>query len=269
MRYKRYKLVSPKSLEEEPKKYSWKRFLQVLMANLLSIGLTFGTSAIFEYKKKQKEKFEIVMMVMFDMRSSLESVEQSDANIRELMELQRQVADDSTLFASERQRVAELIPKPRYAVSTEKIFSSSIESINTVGSIKFTQLVSEFYLFRQIYKTNICDSIHADITGSSAVTAFKSFQYSDSYASDFLAVDFAKYALVSIDMVTGMEQQYAECMRIMKLSDEDLEQYRREKLDKEPETMEKEILQRESRKEEVMQLQKEINEARPKGTTSY
>ena len=87
---------------------------------------------------------------------------------------------------------------------------------------------------------------------------------SDSYASDFLAVDFAKYALVSIDMVTGMEQQYAECMRIMKLSDEDLEQYRREKLDKEPKTMEKEILQRESRKEEVMQLQKEINEARPK-----
>lgn len=92
------------------------------------------------------------------------------------------------------------------------------------------------------------------ITGSSAVTAFKSFQYSDSYASDFLDVDFAKYALVSIDMVTGME---------------DLEQFRQEKLDKEPETMEQEILQRESRKEEVMQLQKEINEARPKGTTSY
>lgn len=107
------------------------------------------------------------------------------------------------------------------------------------------------------------------ITGSSAVTAFKSFQYSDSYASDFLDVDFAKYALVSIDMVTGMEEQYAECMRIMNLTDEDLEQFRQEKLDKEPETMEKEILQRESRKEEVMQLQKEINEARPKGTTSY
>ena len=259
----RYKIVSPDSLKEEPKKYSWKRFLQVLLANLLSIGLTFGTSALIDYRHQQKKKREIVVMVMYDMHTSLESVEQSDANIHQLMQIQQQVANDTTLFASKKQLVAELIPKPRYTASTEQIFTSSIETINTVGSLEFTQLVSEFYLFRQLYKTNICDSIHKDITGSSSVTAFKSYQYSNVCAKDFVNIDISKYALVSIDVVTGMEQQYAECRRIMKITDEELEQYRSKLMKLEPSTLEIEN-QRELKKAEVMQLLMEIQGAKEK-----
>ena len=37
----------------------------------MSIALTFGTAAVVDYAKKQKEKRDIVMMVMYDMYNSL------------------------------------------------------------------------------------------------------------------------------------------------------------------------------------------------------
>ena len=42
---------------------SLKQFLLSLLATIVSIALTFGTAAIIDYNKKQKEKREIVMMV--------------------------------------------------------------------------------------------------------------------------------------------------------------------------------------------------------------
>lgn len=42
---------------------SLKQFLLSLLATTVSIALTFGTAAIIDYNKKQKEKREIVMMV--------------------------------------------------------------------------------------------------------------------------------------------------------------------------------------------------------------
>ena len=41
---------------------SLKQFLLSLFATTVSIALTFGTAAIIDYNKKQKEKREIVMM---------------------------------------------------------------------------------------------------------------------------------------------------------------------------------------------------------------
>ena len=53
---------------------SLKQFLLSLFATTVSIALTFGTAAIIDYNKKQKENREIVMMVMYDMYNSLESI---------------------------------------------------------------------------------------------------------------------------------------------------------------------------------------------------
>lgn len=69
-----------------------------LGATTMSIALTFGTAAVIDYTKKQNEKREIVMMVMYDMYNSLKAVEESDANIRKSMELQLQIAEDTSSF---------------------------------------------------------------------------------------------------------------------------------------------------------------------------
>lgn len=222
----RIRVARPKMLKLDNGIFTWKLFVQALMANLLSIGLTFGTSAFFEYKKKQKEKHEIVLMVMFDLNNSLASVEQSEGDLQQLLQLQQRVAADTTLFATEKERIAQLLPKPKYTEATENIFTSSIETINTVGSIQFTQMVSEFYLFRNFYKTYICENLLQEVCGTNAIAAFQGFRNVDFFAKDFLEIDFTNYALLSKDVETKMQRNYADCQRIVDVSDEEIESYR-------------------------------------------
>ena len=222
----RIRVARPKMLKLDNGMFTWKLFVQALMANLLSIGLTFGTSAFFEYKKKQKEKHEIVLMVMFDLNNSLASVEQSEGDLQQLLQLQQRVAADTTLFATEKEHIAQLLPKPKYTEATENIFTSSIETINTVGSIQFTQLVSEFYLFRNFYKTYICGTLLNEVAGGKSVAAFQGLRNTDFFAKDFLDVDFTNYALTCKDVETRMQQSYADCQRIVDVSDEEIESYR-------------------------------------------
>ena len=59
------KLHTPKSLKTGSWMASMKQFLLSIVATSLSNALTFGTAAIIDNKKKQSEKREIVMMVMF------------------------------------------------------------------------------------------------------------------------------------------------------------------------------------------------------------
>ena len=68
------KLHTPKSLKNGSGMASLKQFLLSLCATTVSIALTFGTAAFIDYNKKQKEKREIVMMVMYDMYNSLENL---------------------------------------------------------------------------------------------------------------------------------------------------------------------------------------------------
>ena len=55
-----------------------KQFLLSILATTVSIALTFGTSAIIDNNKKQREKREIVMMVVYDMSNSLKQFERAD-----------------------------------------------------------------------------------------------------------------------------------------------------------------------------------------------
>ena len=69
-----------------------------IFATTVSIALTFGTAAVVDHYKKQSEKREIVMMVMYDMYNSLQSMERADSMIRQSMDIQRQIAEDTTRF---------------------------------------------------------------------------------------------------------------------------------------------------------------------------
>ncbi len=134
---------------------SMKQFLLSLLATTVSIALTFGTAAIVDNNKKQKEKREIVMMVMYDLHNSLKSVEKADSNLHQIMDWQLQIAEDTTLFESLKYSIMTNLPKLDYTETVERIFSSNIESINTVGNVLFTEMVSEFYSQRKQYKESV------------------------------------------------------------------------------------------------------------------
>ena len=233
---------------------SIKQFLLSLLATTVSIALTFGTAAIIDYNKKQSEKREIVMMVMYDMYNSLKSTEEADSMIRQSMDIQRQIAEDTTQFNKLRHQMALLMPMGGYGYTetTEHIFSSSIETINTVGNVLFTENVAEFYQMRQLYKTTICDSIYNEVFQNTPFATIKG------------TIDFGYlgYALMSNNILNNMKCLFIQCKEMMDVTDEEIEAYRkeREKLD---ESMSEENGVN-STKNEVLQLQKRIDEAKEK-----
>lgn len=82
------KLHTPKSLKSGSGMSSWRQFLLSLLATTVSIALTFGTAAIIDNNKKQSEKREIVMMVMYDMK---EADTASASKQQKLMQLQKEI----------------------------------------------------------------------------------------------------------------------------------------------------------------------------------
>ena len=75
---------------------SWRQFLLSLLATTVSIVLTFGTAAVIDHNKKQSEKREIVMMVMYDMYTSLQAIQKADTMLYQAMLIQKQIAQDTT-----------------------------------------------------------------------------------------------------------------------------------------------------------------------------
>ena len=218
------KLHTPKSLKAGSGMSSIKQFLLSLFATSVSIALTFGTAAIIDYNAKQKAKREIVMMVMYDMYNSLKSIEKADSTIQQAMEMQLQIAEDSSKFETLRYNFALLMPKAEYTETTERIFSSSIETINTVGNVLFTENVAEFYQIRELYKTSVCDSIANEIARSQPFSSLKS-------SLDFY---YSFYAVMSSGYLRDMRHLYAQCKQMMEISDEDIDAYReqRQQIDK-------------------------------------
>ena len=247
------KLHTPKSLKTGSGMASMKQFLLSIVATSISIALTFGTAAFLDNKKIQSEKCEIVMMVMYDMYNSLKSIEKADSTLQQAMDMQLQIAEDTTKFEALRYKFAQLMPKAEYTETTERIFSSSIETINTVGNVLFTENVAEFYQMRKFYKTSVCDSIANDITRSQPFSSLKN-------SLDF---EYSFHAIVSSGVLKGMQRLYAQCKQMMEISDEDIDAYReqREQIDK---GMMDDDVSGDSLENRFLQIQETIEEAKAK-----
>ncbi len=245
------KLHTPKSLKAGSGMGSIKQFMLSLLATTVSIALTFGTAAIIDNNKKQSEKREIVMMVMYDMYNTIQSVQRADSMLHQSMLIQKQIAEDTTLFDSLRYRLPPLIPDAGFTETTEHIFSSSIETINTVGNVIFTENVAKFYQIRNYYKTTVCDSIINDFANKrymSSLEGILDFSYFD-------------YAIICNEFMHDMQRRFTLCQQMMKVSDEDIEAYCRERQQMEAGKNDADDANTKKR-EELIQLQKEIDKAK-------
>ena len=245
------KLHTPKSLKTGSGMSSWRQFLLSLLATTVSIALTFGTAAVIDYNKKQSEKREIVMMVMYDMYNSLQEVKKVDSMMYQAMQIQKQIAQDTTQFQELRFKLAHLIPTVGFTETTEHIFSSSIETINTVGNVLFTENVAKFYQSRHYYKTTICDSIWSDVVKNSSLSSIKSS----------LEFNFIDYALMCNGYLSDMQHLFIQCQEMMKVTNEEIQTYSQKRQQMEADMKEADT---ESNKKlhKLMQLQNEISKAK-------
>ena len=172
--------------------------------------------------------------------------------VHQSMDIQRQLAEDTTKFNTFKIKMIQLMPKVEYTETTERIFSTSIETINTVGNVLFTENVAEFYQNRQLYKTIVCDSLTNEI----ARTSFSTIKCT-------LDFNYIIYAITSSGILNDMKHLYAQCKQMMEVSDEEIEAYReqRKQINK---GMAESDEAADSIINEIMQLQKTIDESKAK-----
>ena len=247
------KLHTPKTLKNGSGMGSMKQFMLSLLATTVSIVLTFGTAAIIDNNKKQKEKREIVMMVMYDMYNSLQSIQRADSMIRESMELQLQIAKDTSKFNTLKFNMIHKVPRIEFTETTERIFSTSIETINTVGNVLFTENVAEFYQARKLYKAVICDSINNRMVCNMPFVSLKG-------TLDF---DYSYEFIVSGEIRMSMQNLFAQCKRMMDVNDEEIEAYRMERKQLQEESAD-ESAKEDSIAKKILQRDQELREAKKK-----
>ena len=247
------KLHTPKSMKMGSGMGTLKQFLLSILATTVSIALTFGTSAIIDNNKKQREKREIVMMVVYDMSNSLKQFERADSMLQESVKLQLKIAEDTSQFQKLKFNFGGMLPMIDYTETTERIFSTSIETINTVGNVLFTENVAQFYLNRKNYETMICDTLRNRF---SVVFPFANVK-------NLLDFDYAFNAAISHGMVADMRHLIAQCQEMMGISDEELDNYRRKRQEMEKKTFDKEAVDAEVW-DNAMEWEEKIQNAKKK-----
>jgi hypothetical protein len=190
-----------------------KRFLMTLAATTVSIILTFGTTAIIDRKKQKEAKREMVMMVLYDMHESLDAAEQCYESLETFFDTQLDVVAHPQKMEDIYGPLAASIPVYDYTTTTENIFKSNIETIQTIGNIFFVETVSSFYDHRSHYKNDVMDAFQPK--AYEAAVRYESLQALDSPAFLFLGESFLRL----------MKADYEQCMQMMKVSDKDLEAF--------------------------------------------
>ena len=203
---------------KEIKKWSnWKKFLMSLLATTVSIVLTFGTTAIIDRKKQRAEKREMVLMVMYDMRESLKECEQCQVNLRAFCDAQVDLVAHPEKLAAHSVELLIHVPILTYTTTTENIFRSNIETIRTIGNILFVETVSAFYDERDKYNDETVAAFQNE--GPAATDRYE----------DLAALNAPHFLYIGDLYYQAMKRDFEECKALMKVTDEDLEVFSRER----------------------------------------
>ena len=194
-----------------------KKFLMSLLATTVSIVLTFGTTAIVDRKKQRAEKREMVLMVMYDMRESLKECEQCQNNMRDYCDLQVDLVAHPEQFAARSVDLLVFLPSLTYTTTTENIFKSNIETISTIGNILFVETVSAFYNERGNYSKDVVTVFQEEGPG-----------YPPLY-EDLAAFEAPRYLYRGELFYQAMKRDFEECKALMKVSEEDLDVFSKER----------------------------------------
>lgn len=170
------KLHTPKTLKEGSGLSSAKQFLLSLIATTVSIILTFGTAAIIDHHKKEAAKKEMVMMVINDYDKTIAILEKADSSLRLTSSMQQELAIHPERFDSLRSRLPMTLTWlfDDYTETTEKIFTTSIETFNTIGDVNFVNEVSSFYQARHEYREKLYDKLKEGMETREMIKSLKS-----------------------------------------------------------------------------------------------
>ena len=189
----------------------WRDLLMTFIATTFSIMLTFGTAALIDKKQKEKSKRQMVMYVLYDMNRSIELVEHVDSMLRKGLELQIEVARDTSLFEQKRFFFNHCMPQEHFDNTTAQIFSSNFETLNTLDNVRFVEMISTFYQHRDAYEANIIDSCQNEYQ--------RKAQHWD--LETVLEFPYSYYILMSGVIRENLKEDFQRCKELMGISDKE------------------------------------------------
>lgn len=199
-----------------------KQFLLSLIATTVSIILTFGTSAVIEHHQKEKAKREMVMMIICDFDKTIEQVQHADSVFYEAYQAQQEVALHPECFENHRPCFLStlMLTYIEFTETTEKVFSSNIETFNTLGNVNFVQEVSAFYNARRYYQENVLETFKKEVVGSGLTQSLEGL----------FSVDYPAHYMYNKQSLLDMQKIRNRCMRMMKVSEEELKAFSSQRL---------------------------------------
>ena len=206
---------------KEKNSFDTKQFLLTLLATTISIVLTFGTSAIIERRHKEAAKKEMAMMIIYDFDKTIEFMGNADTVFQQASKAQLEIALHPEFFDSLSPVImpAITLATVEFSETTEKIFSSNIETFNTIGNVNFVHEVSFFYNLRHSYQNAVLDVLKDEIRQSQI----------SHFTADFFKINFPQHYYVNKLSLTDMQNIRNRCMRMMKVSEDDLEEFSRQR----------------------------------------
>ena len=216
------KLHTPKSLKGGSGMSSLKQLLLSLVATTISIALTFGTAALIENRKKEAEKHEMVMMILNDMSGFISQLADIDSTARRSFETQLSILEHPETFEVRKYEMMALnsVFIDQSSKTVENIFSSNIETVNTLGNILFAEKVSEFYLNRkQIF----------DMFKKLDEEVFDSEDGMISSYDGLAEADLVSLVSLCDGYLDAEKQILSQCQQMMDVSDDELADFSRER----------------------------------------
>lgn len=213
------KIHTPKSLKMGSGMSTLKQFVLSLVATTISIVLTFGTAGWLDNRKKEAAKHEMVMMILYDLKGTIDQAERADSTLRAALKHQLAVAADPDLLVQNPFIFTKFMPNFQYTETVEDIFSTNIETINIIGNVLFAENVSRFYQQRRQYKEKVIDDFVQQFSESNGLKTY----------DELMNMNYPMFVALSGTYLIGMKENFQQCQQMMRVSDAELESYRKQR----------------------------------------
>ena len=233
-----------------------KQFLLTLLATTFSIILTFGTSAIIDRRHKEAAKKEMVMMIIYDFDKTIEQVQYVDSVFRQAFKAQQDAILHPEHFNSYYSTfmTSVQLTYTEFSETTEMVFSSNIETFNTLGNVNFVHEVSAFYNLRRFYQENVMDEFKNEVYGSGIAQSLE----------NLIKVSFPDHYINNLNCLINLKKIRNRCVQMMKVSEEELKEFSRLRSVVEDEVSEEDERIHEQAVQEFIEAEKALIEAREK-----
>jgi hypothetical protein len=199
-----------------------KQFLLTLLATTISIILTFGTSAVIDSRHKERDKREMVKMIIYDFDKTIEQMENASSAFEKAKQHQQELALHPEYFDSLRFQFTDalLVAQMEFSETTENIFSSNIETFNTLGNVNFVHEVSSFYSMRHQYQENLLADYKKEVLESGLMES----------VGKIIKLDFPDYYFTNQVYLKSLKSTRDLCMKMMKVSEDEMKEFSNQRI---------------------------------------